>query len=113
MIYFTTLFILFLYFKMARVHKKEEQMTPFMLLQHIIVFGIAVVLYMYGFSSYEWYYIIGSSLFFFITAALMITAIQLGIFIDGKPLFGISMAYKLFPLLTIILSLVTLKLVFL
>jgi hypothetical protein len=37
-----------------------------------------------------------------IMASLMVTAVQLGIFIDGKPLLGLSQLYKAMPLLAVV-----------
>ncbi len=79
-------------------------------IQHLLVFGSAVVLYMYGLSTYAWYFVVVSSFLFFIIAALIVTAVQLGIFIDGKPQFGISKVYKFFPLLSISIMLLVMKL---
>ena len=36
-----------------------------------------------------------------IMASLIITAVQLGFFVDGKPIFGISKLYTLMPLLAL------------
>jgi hypothetical protein len=38
----------------------------------------------------------------------MVTAVQLGIFVDGKPVLGISKVYKFMPLLTLLIALITL-----
>jgi len=104
MLFYLTTFLLFLYFKIARVHKRDEKSTRFVTLQHIIVLISFVSVYLYGFVNIEWYFVLLSSFVFFILAALMITSLQLGIFIDGKPLFGMSKVYKLLPLLTLAIS---------
>ena len=100
MLFYPTLFLLFLYFKIARVHKKEEKANQLVNIQHILVTLSALSLFAYGFTHLAWYMIIITSLLFFIVAALLITAIQLGVFIDGKPQFGISKVYTFLPALT-------------
>ena len=107
MLFYPTLFLLFLYFKIARIHKKEEKSTLMMNLQHILVFLSALTLFGYGFTHQNWYIVILVSFVFFIISALLITAVQLGIFIDGKPQFGISKIYIFLPALT--LSIVSLS----
>jgi hypothetical protein len=99
MFYFS-LFLIFLYFKIARVHKKEEASSPIILVQHIIVALSAIAIYSYGFSHFDIIKIIAVSFLFFIVAALIITAIQLGVFVDGKPILGISKVYKFLPVLS-------------
>ena len=110
MLFYPTLFLFFIYFKIARVHKKEEKMQKKVLFQHLVVFGSSLLLYAYGLSSFEWYYVAGSSLLFFIMAALLVTAVQLGIFVDGKPKFGISKVYKFLPLFTSLIFLSVMRL---
>ena len=103
MLFYLTTFLLFLYFKIARVHRRDEKNTLSIMIQHIIVIGGFIANYAYGFVYVEWYYVLASSLVFFILAALVITSFQLGIFVDGKPLFGMSKVYKLLPLLTLLI----------
>jgi len=101
MLYYLATFLLFLYFKIARVHKRDEKSTLLITLQHLLVFVCFIGVYSYGIMNIQWYYILSSSVIFFIMAALIITSFQLGIFVDGKPLFGMSKVYKLLPLLTL------------
>jgi len=101
MLFYPTLFLLFLYFKIARIHKKEEKSTLVMNLQHMLVLLSALSLFGYGFTHQSWYLVILISFVFFIIAALLVTAVQLGVFIDGKPQFGISKVYKFLPALTL------------
>jgi len=103
MLFYLSLFLLFLYFKIARVHKKEEKFTTIILLQHIAVALSAFVVYIYGFTHFSPLALLTFSFLFFIISALIITTIQLGIFIDGKPLFGINKVFKFMPLLTIMI----------
>ena len=101
MLFYLSLFLIFLYFKIARVHKKEEKFTTTVLIQHILVGLSASLSYIYGFTHFTPWGVLGFSFLFFIISALIITTIQLGIFIDGKPLLGINKVYKIMPLLTI------------
>jgi len=59
----------------------------------------ALALYLYGFNHFDPLFIVGSSVVFFILSALMVTSVQLGIFVDGKPIISISKIYKLMPIL--------------
>jgi len=98
--FYIALFLLFVYFKIARVHKKEEKMSPLFIVQHIVIALSGIALFGYGFTHVAWYVVIGLSLVYFIISALIVTAVQLGIFVDGKPQFGISKTYKFMPVLT-------------
>jgi len=100
MLFFLTLFLIFLYFKLARVHKKEERLSSLVVVQHVLMALSTLLLYQYGFEHFSLWVIISVSFLFFIVAALMVTAVQIGIFIEGKPLFGISLLFKLMPFLT-------------
>ncbi len=97
--YISSLFF-FIYLKIARVHKKEEKLKAPVILQHLLVSISAIGIYYYGFTHISWYIVLLSSFVFYIVAALMVTVVQLGIFIDGKPQFGISTIYKFLPVLT-------------
>jgi len=108
MLFYLSTFLLFIYFKIARVHSKEEKRTTIVTIEHILVGISALLIYLYGFSFYPWYLVLIFSFIFFILSALGVTAIQLGIFIDGKPQFGISKVYKFIPLLTVSIVLLSL-----
>lgn len=101
MLFFLALFALFLYFKVVRVHKKEELPSKYILFLNIFVGINAILILAYGFMNYSWWVPIVASFVFFIIAALLVTAIQLGIFVDGKPQFGISKLYKFLPFIAI------------
>ena len=107
MLFYLTLFFIFLYFKIARVHKKEERVSNFIIAQHIVVTISAFLLFNYGFNNIHVLSILSFSFLFFIISALMVTAVQLGIFIDGKPLFGINKLFKLMPILTVIIAILS------
>jgi len=98
-----TILVIFIYFKIARVHKKEEKLTVFWKVQHLIVFTLCVATYIYAFNHLSWYIVLLVSVFSFILAAMLITAVQLGIFVDGKPLFGMHTVYKNTYYLTLLL----------
>jgi len=110
MLFYFTLFLIFFYFKVARVHKKEERVDNKTYLSYFIVAISAIALYNWGINHYNFLVIVIFSFIFFIIAALMVTAVQLGIFIDGKPLIGISKLYKSMPYLTAIIAIFTLLL---
>jgi len=101
--FYLSTFLFFVYLKIARVHKKEEKLNALLIIQHILVLISALSIYFYGFTHLSWYIVLLTSLIFFIVAALIVTVVQLGIFIDGKPQFGISKLYKFIPLLSLII----------
>jgi len=107
MLFYFTLFLVFLYFKIARVHKKEERVDNKTYISYFIVVISTIALYNWGINHYNFFVIVIFSFIFFILAALMVTAVQLGIFIDGKPLIGISKLYKSMPYLTGIIAIFT------
>jgi len=107
MLFYLALFLFFLYFKIARVFKREEKPNSLMLLQNIVVALSAVSIFLYGLIMLTWIFPIIISFIFFIMAALMVTALQLGIFVDGKPQFGMSKVYKLLPVLTFCIALLS------
>ena len=103
MLFHLSTFLFFIYLKIARVHKKEEKLNTLNISQHILVAISIIIIYVYGFTHISWYIVLLTSLIFFIIAALIVTVVQLGIFIDGKPQFGISKLYKFLPLLASII----------
>jgi len=110
MLFYLTIFLIFLYFKVARVYKKEENFTRLIYAQNMLVAISAFALYIYGFNHLNTYMILGVSLLSFIVTALIITTIQLGIFIDGKPLMGISKFYKFMPFLALLIAVLSFRL---
>jgi len=103
MFYFLLLYVLFFYFKLARVHRKEEVLIPTIGISHLMVMVAAVLLYRYGFTHYSSVLLLVVSFLFFIVAALNVTAVQLGIFKDGKPMLGLTTLYKTMPFLALLL----------
>jgi len=94
MLYYIMLFLAFFYFKIARVYKKEEQSNFNMNLQNILVFIAIVALLVYGFTHKTWYIVLVASYLFLILASLMVSAVQVGVFIEGKPFVKLSHLYK-------------------
>jgi len=88
------LFLAFLYFKIARVYKKEEKTTKNFWVQNFLVAFAIGLLLVYGFTHKSWHIVLLISFLFFILASLIVSAIQLGVFVDGKPLVKISHLYK-------------------
>ena len=107
MLFYLTLFLIFFYFKLGRVHKKEEQLTSLVVLQHAVVAVSTLLLYRYGFEHYSLWAILLFSFIFFIVVALMVASVQIGIFIEGKPLFGISLLFKIMPFLSALIVVLT------
>jgi len=105
MVFYCALFLSFLYFKIARVHKKEERLSSVFLAQHLLMAVAIVSLLAYGFM-YENLYVFVPMLFVFASmASMMITAVQVGIFVDGKPLFGLTHIYRYLFVLSIFIFL--------
>ena len=94
MLYYTMLFFAFLYFKIARVYKKEEKTNTNFWIQNLLVAFAVGALLAYGFIYKSWYVVLLVSYIFFILASLIVSAVQLGVFIDGKPFVKISHLYK-------------------
>ncbi|HFB53716.1 MAG TPA: hypothetical protein ENJ67_03205 [Sulfurimonas autotrophica] len=94
MLFYLALFFAFIYFKIARVYKKEEKSNLNMLVQNVIVLAAVIALFVYGFMHETWYVVLIVSYLFFIMASLLVSAVQLGVFIDGKPFIKISHLYK-------------------
>ena len=107
MLFYLSAFLFFLYVKIARVYKKEELPSKAMLVQNSIVAISGVSIFFYGFTSLLWWVTLLVAFLFFIVAALMVTAVQLGIFVDGKPRFGISKLYKFLPAFTGVIALLS------
>jgi len=105
MIEFVSIFLTFLYFKIARVHKKEEKMDKVILLQHIIVAISAIVMFIILFKNGHIISALIESFISFIAASMMITAVQVGVFVDGKPFIGLSKIYKYLFILTALIVL--------
>ncbi len=93
MLFYFALLLSFLYFKIARVYKKEEKPNISMLIQNVIVLAAVIALFAYGFIYKTWYIVVIVAYLFFILSSLIVSAVQLGIFIDGKPFVKLSNLY--------------------
>ena len=107
MLGFIVLLLIFLYFKIARVYNKQESKNTLIYIQHGVVALCAFLAFSYAFSHFSWYSVLLMSFISFIIAGLAITAVQVGIFIDGKPLFGIGSIFKYIYLLTALIVIST------
>lgn len=104
MIFYSSFFLAFLYFKIARIYKKEEKSNTNFLIQNTLVAIAIGTLLLYGFRHENWYIFLPTGYLFLIIASLMVSAVQLGIFIDGKPFIKISHLYKMTPLFGMLIS---------
>jgi hypothetical protein len=110
LLFYIGLLLSFLYFKIARVYKKEEQPSGHMLIQNSVVFIAVVALFVYGFLFKSWYIVLIVAYLFFILASLAVSAVQLGIFIDGKPFIKLSHLYKSLAFIGMFISFIDLYL---
>jgi len=97
---FIVLLLIFLYFKIARVYNKQESKSNVIYIQHGIVALCAFLVFAYAFNHFAWYSVLIMSWVSFMVAGLAITAVQIGIFVDGKPLLGVSFIFKYIYILT-------------
>ena len=104
MVYYLFLLLAFLYFKIARIYYKEESKSKAMLIQNIAVAFAIFLLLLYGFIYKTWYIVLIVGYLFFILAALMVSAVQLGIFVDGKPIVKISHLHKSLAFIGMLIS---------
>lgn len=107
MLFYITLFTIFIYFKLARVYAKEEQLNNSIIISHVFVALSMLLLINYGMHSHSLITISVISFLFFIAAALLVTTVQLGIFIDGKPLIGIRTLLKYLPHMAAVIALLS------
>ncbi|MDD2356801.1 MAG: hypothetical protein PHX13_02695 [Thiovulaceae bacterium] len=100
MTFYLALFLAFLYFKIARVYKKEEKTSLLISVQNILVALASIAILLYGVLYVEWYLFVPFIFIFATLVSFMITAIQIGVFVEGKPIFGLTHIYKYLPYLT-------------
>ena len=101
MLYYMTLFVGILYFKIFRVYRQQEKMSIWRMTEGTVTILMILILMAAGFMTQSWYDVLIGSIVSAVMASLMITTVQLGIFIDGKPLFKLSSIYKVMPLLAL------------
>ena len=104
MIFYFSLFLAFLYFKIARIYKKEEKSNTNFWVQNVVVALAVTALLTYGFMYESWYMVLLVGYLFFIMASLLVSAVQLGVFIDGKPFIKISHLYRSMALFGMLIS---------
>lgn len=107
MTFYLALFLAFLYFKIARVYKKEEKGSILINVQNILVTAISLAILIYVILYVEWYVFIPLVFLFATISSLMVTAVQIGLFVEGRPMFGLSHIYKYLPYLTLALFVLT------
>jgi len=106
-LFYVTLFLVFFYLKVYRVRASVESATAFRQLETFVTLGAGLALLVFGFLTLSWYLVLVPALLFFLISALMIVAIQLGIFVDGKPIIGMDFIFKLMLPLSVIIVILT------
>lgn len=99
MMFYLTMFLGFVYIKIFRVRLELEKVSGLVMFEAVASIAAMLSLVIFGFVTLNWYVIILSAFLFFISAALMVAAVQLGMFVDGKPVLVMSQIYKFTPLL--------------
>lgn len=107
MTFYLALFLAFLYFKIVRVYRKEEKGSTLINVQNILMVAISLAILFYAILFVQWYVFVALSFLFATMASLMITAVQIGLFVEGKPMLGLSQIYKYLPYLTLALFVLT------
>jgi len=106
MLFYFTLFLAFVYFKIFRVRRELEVPTTFENIESLVTLATIAGLVVFGFMHFTWYILLIAGFVFFLMAAVMVSAVQLGMFVDGKPILVISQVFKLMlPLALVILAL--------
>ena len=95
MLFYLTLFFGFVYFKIFRVRREMEVPTTFENLESLFALSAFIAVVIFGFITMSWYLVLIWAFVFFLMAAVMVSAVQLGMFVDGKPILVISQVYKL------------------
>jgi len=101
---YATLFLALFYFKVFRVRRKQEQRSFLTQVEDAVSNSALFALVIFGFLSEPWYMMLFALVIMSVIASLIVTAVQLGFFIDGKPVFGISKLYALMPLLSVMVT---------
>lgn len=102
MLLYPTLFFGLLYFKIFRVRRQQEKIPFWRNAKGVLTLVATLTLIIFGFLTQSWYAILIAIVLSAVMASLMITTVQLGIFIDGNPLFKISAVYRWMPLLALL-----------
>ena len=108
MLFYLTLFLAFVHLKIFRVRIGQEKIGAVIAVEGIISIIALLSLLVFGFMNLAWYIVLIAAVVFFIASALMVVAVQLGIFVDGQPVLVMSTVYKFTPFLAIAVVLGTL-----
>jgi hypothetical protein len=103
MLFWLTLFLGVFYFKIFRVRRIQEKPTVAAKTEAFFANSALLSLIVYGFMTQTWYLVALAAVLMNIMVSLMIAAVQLGIFVDGKPLLTLSHTYKAMPLLALLI----------
>ena len=80
--------------------------TTFENIESVFALSAFFAVTVFGFMTMTWYVVLIAAFIFFLMAAVMVSAVQLGMFVDGKPILVISQVYKLMlPLALTIIAL--------
>ncbi len=101
MLFYLTLFLGVFYFKIFRVRRIQEKKVLSARTEAFFANSALLSLVVYGFMTQAWYLVALAAILMNIMVSLMIAAVQLGIFVDGKPLLKLSHAYKAMPFLAL------------
>jgi len=107
MLFFISSLLFFIELKIIRVFRKEEGFIPSIVFQLALILFSATIMYKYAYINFSLLSIILSSILFFIIAEFAVTAVQLGFFKDGKPVFGLTKLYKFIPIFTLLIILLS------
>ena len=102
MLLYLVLFIGLLYFKLFRVRRQQERLTLLNRVEGTVTLLFLFVLIIFGFITEPWYIMLLGIIISAVIVSLIITTVQLGIFIDGKPLFKLSALYRFMPVLALL-----------
>jgi hypothetical protein len=102
LLYTITLFIGLLYFKIFRVRRQQEKLTLLQKIEGLFSIVALFTLIVFGFMTLTWYEVLIAIVLSAVMVSLIITTVQLGIFIDGKPLFKLSALYRFMPMLALL-----------
>jgi len=102
MVFYLTLFTGLLYFKLFRVRRQQERLSLWNIFEGTVTLTLLAVVVISGFMTAPWYDVLLGVVISAVIVSLMITTVQLGIFIDGKPLFKLSALYRVMPLLALL-----------
>jgi len=113
MMFYLTMFLGFFYLKVFRVRRLHEGPSIPTYTAGFFAISSLLVLIVFGLINMTWYIVLIFAFAFFIISALMISAVQLGMFKDGKPILVMAQIYNLMLPLSIIIVALTATIIFL